>query len=250
MQDLRMDNPDAEHLLSLFLGRVIVDEVLAVGDAEFQKKCLGKMSDISRGEGKTVLFVSHNMDAVRKLCKSGVLLKNGTVQVAGNIDVCLNEYVGGSLSKGANVWSRNENIFGPKFIEASLRLSGSQPNLKLTIDFSVNHTEKEERKSFVAIDIKNSYGVTIMQAIPNLTPFITYEEPKKAFKIDIDLIGLVPDNYHVSLWMGPHNSQTFDYVEDIISFEVLETPMLGRTFPHTMDHGFCVPNSKIVHDIK
>lgn len=64
----------AAHLESEIL---IVDEVLAVGDAEFQKKCLGKMGDVTKGEGRTVLFVSHNMTAVRKLCNRGILLKHG-----------------------------------------------------------------------------------------------------------------------------------------------------------------------------
>ena len=64
----------AAHLESEIL---IVDEVLAVGDAEFQKKCLGKMGDISKGEGRTVLFVSHNMGSIRQLCNKGIVLSNG-----------------------------------------------------------------------------------------------------------------------------------------------------------------------------
>ncbi len=64
----------AAHLESEIL---IVDEVLAVGDAEFQKKCLGKMNDVSQGEGRTVLFVSHNLDAIKKLCTKGLLLHHG-----------------------------------------------------------------------------------------------------------------------------------------------------------------------------
>ncbi len=58
---------------------LIVDEVLAVGDAEFQKKCLGKMNEVSKGEGRTVLFVSHNMDSILRLCQSSILLRNGTL---------------------------------------------------------------------------------------------------------------------------------------------------------------------------
>jgi ABC-type polysaccharide/polyol phosphate transport system ATPase subunit len=80
----------AAHLESEIL---IVDEVLAVGDAEFQKKCLGKMGEVSKGEGKTVLFVSHNMAAVRKLCDKGVLLKDGQIYSLGCIDDVLNNYI-------------------------------------------------------------------------------------------------------------------------------------------------------------
>jgi lipopolysaccharide transport system ATP-binding protein len=71
---------------------LIVDEVLAVGDAEFQKKALGKMNDVSRTEGRTVLFVSHNIGAIRTLCQSGILLNNGLVEKAGPIEEVIQHY--------------------------------------------------------------------------------------------------------------------------------------------------------------
>lgn len=76
---------------------LIVDEVLAVGDAEFQKRAIGKMQDISKGGGRTVLFVSHNMASIKKLCKRGLLLNNGQIQVDNNIDMVIEEYL--SLSQ-------------------------------------------------------------------------------------------------------------------------------------------------------
>lgn len=72
---------------------LVVDEVLAVGDAEFQKKAIGKMQDVASGQGRTVLFVSHNMAAVRSLCTQGVMLKNGMVDFIGNITDTLNHYL-------------------------------------------------------------------------------------------------------------------------------------------------------------
>jgi lipopolysaccharide transport system ATP-binding protein len=72
---------------------LIIDEVLAVGDAEFQKKCLGKMEDISRSEGRTVLFVSHNMGAVRGLCKKAVLIANGRIESMGNVEEVISKYL-------------------------------------------------------------------------------------------------------------------------------------------------------------
>lgn len=80
----------AAHLESEIL---IVDEVLAVGDAEFQSKCLGKMNDVSKGEGRTVLFVSHNMGSIKTLCDKGILLKNGQVQLTGDITQVVNTYI-------------------------------------------------------------------------------------------------------------------------------------------------------------
>lgn len=79
----------AAHLDSEIL---IVDEVLAVGDAEFQKKCMGKMSDLSTGEGRTVLFVSHNMAAVAALCTTGILMEKGSVKYHGAIESVIQTY--------------------------------------------------------------------------------------------------------------------------------------------------------------
>jgi len=73
---------------------LVVDEVLAVGDAEFQKKAIGKMKDVSRGEGRTVLFVSHNMDSILNLCRSGIILDKGSIRsFSSNINQIVNEYL-------------------------------------------------------------------------------------------------------------------------------------------------------------
>jgi len=72
---------------------LVVDEVLAVGDAEFQKKAIGKMQDVSRGEGRAVLFVSHNMASMQQLCTRGLLLENGSVTLQSTIDETINEYL-------------------------------------------------------------------------------------------------------------------------------------------------------------
>lgn len=85
---------------------LVVDEVLAVGDAEFQKKAIGKMKDVSRGNGRTVLFVSHNMAAVKSLCSRGVLLKNGFIEKIGDVDSIVSDYLrGGSTLANHKVWA-------------------------------------------------------------------------------------------------------------------------------------------------
>lgn len=77
---------------------LVVDEVLAVGDAEFQKKAIGKMQDVSKGEGRTVLFVSHNMSAVKSLCKSGILIENGEIVFSGDAANTVREYLDSKTS--------------------------------------------------------------------------------------------------------------------------------------------------------
>ncbi|MER2998302.1 ABC transporter ATP-binding protein [Pontibacter populi] len=81
---------------------LIVDEVLAVGDAEFQKKAIGKMQDVSKGENRTVLFVSHNMGAVKELCNRGLLLENGCVKFLGDINDVVNRYLHDSFNNTSN----------------------------------------------------------------------------------------------------------------------------------------------------
>lgn len=109
----------AAHLESEIL---IVDEVLAVGDLEFQKKCLGKMGDVSNGEGRTVLFVSHNMASIKQLCNKGIFLEQGTIRYEGNIDECINLY-------------SNDNISADSSILDVLNIK--EPNLSIS-HFSVN----------------------------------------------------------------------------------------------------------------
>lgn len=96
---------------------LVVDEVLAVGDAEFQKKAIGKMQDVSRGEGRTVLFVSHNLDSIKRLCKKGILLKNGTLYKSGNIDDILETYI--TEGKNISIAQFNKQIDENLIIESA-----------------------------------------------------------------------------------------------------------------------------------
>ena len=90
---------------------LVVDEVLAVGDAEFQKKAIGKMQDVSRGEGRTVLFVSHNMGSIKALCKHGLLLKNGEVKHYGDVSQTITEYLSSNtIDYGVPLVDRKDRI--------------------------------------------------------------------------------------------------------------------------------------------
>ena len=108
----------AAHLSSDIL---IVDEVLAVGDAEFQKKCLGKMQDVSQGQGRTVLFVSHNMAAVRQLCTSAIYLKSGRIVKQGNTEEVLDLY---NATRERAYVTREANAHGLSFVDLELPRCG------------------------------------------------------------------------------------------------------------------------------
>ena len=89
---------------------LIVDEVLAVGDAEFQKKCLGRMKDVSVNDGRTVLFVSHNMTAVKQLCTQGIILKNGNLEFSGSALGAIDKYNSSTLSETKDLMSLGKNL--------------------------------------------------------------------------------------------------------------------------------------------
>lgn len=109
---------------------LIVDEVLAVGDAAFQKKCLGKMQDVSENEGRTVLFVSHTISTIKKLCNTGILLKNGSLVYQGNINDVVNKYEQSFSdlqdSNNTDYIYLNEEINTQEFSIKSIRLMSLQ----------------------------------------------------------------------------------------------------------------------------
>lgn len=142
----------AAHLESEIL---IVDEVLAVGDAEFQKKCLGKMNEVSNQEGRTILFVSHNMGAVHSLCERGILIDSGRVEVDSSTTECIGEYSKRNSTPAVNEQNSNDlanpvKIYGVRVnnqlipvitpgdgfsISANVQASGvSNPTIILLID--------------------------------------------------------------------------------------------------------------------
>lgn len=96
---------------------LVVDEVLAVGDAEFQKKAIGKMQDVSRGEGRTILFVSHNMTAVRSLCTTGLVLENGITTFTGTSEDAVSYYL-----KDSGGQTAYERVFDQLGLEGVFRL--------------------------------------------------------------------------------------------------------------------------------
>jgi lipopolysaccharide transport system ATP-binding protein len=230
----------AAHLESEIL---IVDEVLAVGDAEFQTKCLGKMNDVSKNEGRTVLFVSHNMGAILNLCNQGVVLKNGCLDFLGNAAKSVQFYQN-NIVKKCNEWNFDKLSDLPQIKHVTISLSGLQPNLKLNIGLCFGSIGKY-KPGFVAFDINNGLGTTIMQAIPRIEPFILFDGTNSDYNVEIELQGLIPDDYSVSIWVGPHNNETYDWQRDVLSFQIHESPTVGRTFPHHYNNGFIVPDSKI-----
>lgn len=148
----------AAHLESEIL---IVDEVLAVGDAEFQKKCLGKMNDVSKGEGRTVLFVSHSMASVKKLCNKGIVLHNGESVFEGNVENAINFYENDLIATDRNLSIEYTDCQNLPMQIKSVNLLNERLNKIFTTDdelvfeFEVITRELVEG-AYITIDLKDS----------------------------------------------------------------------------------------------
>lgn len=212
---------------------LVVDEVLAVGDAEFQKKAIGKMQDVSQGEGRTVLFVSHNMASIRSLCSRGVLLENGAVRNIGGIDSIVSEYLAGdNESRKSQIDLRNYKRDNDLLQELSLQsisienpepfgMASDEP-LMLAIVVKVNdHSIKNYTISF---SINNCEEIRVGTYI---SPLLEVPEGKDEFVIKITLPGhnLTRGSYSMCFNIGIKDIETglrdFDVIHRVVDFDVV-----------------------------
>jgi lipopolysaccharide transport system ATP-binding protein len=209
---------------------LIVDEVLAVGDAEFQKKALGKMKEVSESGGRTVLFVSHNMAAISSLCEKGLLLSNGAVACKGEVDVVLNEYL--KLSKSSEMIFVNEN---KSLSESITRIqigkdsSFSAFDFNNTIDLfiSIKH-ESKIRGTTIGVAIKDRWQQKIFTDT-YVIPENTICESESCIKVTIPSKTLLSGLYYVDAAIFIPNQQPFEYLTEVCSFEIedLESDVSG-----------------------
>lgn len=171
---------------------LVIDEVLAVGDAEFQKKAIGKMQDISRGEGRTVLFVSHNMESILRLCKTAILLKNGTIIKKGLtseiVEFYLNSEFGIASKKEWNGVNNGNNV--ARIIETTAHNTNFVNGDNFLITENVGITMSYEavggkKKIHSAFNFYNSSGVNIFDCHENNTDHYSEIKDKGIYKTTV-----------------------------------------------------------------
>lgn len=205
---------------------LIIDEVLAVGDYEFQKKCLGKMEDVSKNQGRTVLFVSHNMGAVSSLCNRLLILKEGNISYSGSVDLGVSKYFSDSnisikSLKDLNIPGTVQSFF--KFLDLSINDENSfekelvfNPSYKLK--FTINWFSELSSKFKVVLSIFQN-GIKI---------FTVHDQKEYLNSKGIGISTIVfksytfrPGRYQIAL--GIHDSEdNWLWQESISSFEILE----------------------------
>ena len=216
---------------------LIIDEVLAVGDAEFQKKCLGKMEDVSKNMGRTILFVSHNLAAVTTLCSKGILLENGTLKYQGTVKSAVDKYLGSenNLIPEWDLKSSTHKAPTEDFKFLSLKVKSSNGKISshissiegctISIKYELFKTISNARIGF---KIKNLMGQTIFTSSDidtNPTLLIAKHRNPGIYQTECQIPGnfLRPGNYLLSVWAGYPARFAVDEISDVLSFEVIDT---------------------------
>lgn len=202
---------------------LIIDEVLAVGDAEFQKKCLGKMKDVA-GEGRTVIFVSHDLAAVKNLCTRCVLLNKGRISMIGTTSECIEKYLQSNALKTNDLSSIQArkglgNIRFTNGVVSQKERKGivlSNQPIKIELNLSKEIDLKHGR---IDIGINNSFGTRVAWISSSLLPEMSLKSNKITFIIEN--FNLSPGQYDLNVFCEA-KKEIEDWIENVLPFEVLE----------------------------
>ena len=202
---------------------LIIDEVLAVGDAEFQKKALGKMQDISRQGGRTVLFVSHNMGAVLQLCTKGILLENGSVVEQGSIDLVVDKYLkNNSKLRSEYICDVKKHIKTPMYIESIiLKNNNGEDSSSFKYTDEINIRIKLRIKNYIN---KTSVFLTILDNHSNkiFSAEKCIDENLEEYNLKIAKNFLVAGNYHLNVFIHIPAVQRYDQIDEVCQFEIID----------------------------
>ncbi len=237
----------AAHLESEIL---IVDEVLAVGDAEFQKKCLGKMGEVSQGEGRTVLFVSHNMASVKQLCKKGIVLDKGTIGTTGTVEDAIHFYKEQGTFKEHKTLTQLikvkhaalaiNHIFINQKPNALIELNTEDHNLEIEINGFAN----EALQLNIEVKIFTLEGVLVSFYSPAhlYAEMVTIGPGRFSFKDNL----LLPDNfvngeYYMNIELDYPNMERYLTIDGIILVKHGRTTATGKEITYN-DFGFFLIN--------
>jgi ABC-type polysaccharide/polyol phosphate transport system ATPase subunit len=202
---------------------LVVDEVLAVGDAEFQKKAIGKMQEVSSGGGRTVLFVSHNMNSIRRLCNHGVVLKNGMLDMLGNVNDCVDYYQEINVAELKSEWKDFDGRMEPcytgdikfkriKILNDVTEIGTDEP-ISIELEMEINNRSKTECQYSVVF--ANTADISVLTYN---TDFVPIPKNKDTFVVNLELLhhGLPKGKYKVGFNVGVKNFSETIYFYDVV----------------------------------
>jgi len=253
----------AAHLESEIL---VVDEVLAVGDADFQKKCLGKMGEVTKDEGRTILFVSHNMASINQLCNTCLLLHNGKLEDMGETRKVVDHYLMSDYASTAHVVFDNDQkrrtgnqkvIFTKAWLNKPgdanyTRVFSLGQSLHLSFSLQFNNPNLETART--SVEVKTADGLRIANMIDTDSGFEVRGGGGnlKTYQIIMEDLRLYPGTYYLSLYAGDTSStEIYDYLEDCISFEIIDGGILtNRALPRNAGLIYFTPTWEIKDESK
>jgi lipopolysaccharide transport system ATP-binding protein len=228
---------------------LIVDEVLAVGDTEFQNKCIGKMESVAKG-GRTIIFVSHQLYNIRRLCSSAILLEAGAVKSAGLPNTVADLYTNSTGSQFASATEITETMQGRSGsgrikiktfrcvqadgAEGYCPESGNSCSFTLMLD---NTSKTSHHGVSLSVDIHDIEGNRLLLYNTQLLN-CDFEVPPEGVSVTVkpSRLPLAPGVYKVSAYVGKANYETFDYIENIASLAVQEGDFYGTRHPGLASH--------------
>lgn len=222
---------------------LLVDEVLAVGDADFQKKCLGKMGDVAR-EGRTVLFVSHNMPAVQALCSRAILLRKGTVAIDGVTGDVLREYLGYLRATATTAFENNPERRG----EGAVRLTAARvldehgfaverlvAGTPVTFEFEYENRVGAERVDML-VAIVSHLGINVTHLSTQISGFSVAVGPRGVVTCRIPNLPLPPGEYRV-VAVVKYQGQDTDHIPNALAFSVESSVFFSTGRVPRIEHG-------------
>jgi len=191
---------------------LIIDEVLAVGDSDFQKKCLGKMEEITNKEGRTILFVSHNMDTIRRLCKKTILLKDGGIEAIGDTDIILKNYVGiletdrdsFEIKSGLKKIVLKKIVFKQQDQSFSIIIDSQEKISSIRIGLGINSVDSNRITTLLSNHFNKKLDI-----IPGSNEFVC----------TIPLLPIKPGYYYIDILVG-NDSEVFLFSKEKYSFTI------------------------------
>lgn len=237
---------------------LVVDEVLAVGDAQFQKKCLGKMEDVSKNEGRTILFVSHNMAAVQHLCDRGIVLSNGNVAFDGTARDAVDSYISANTNRKIGIQAdgfidleqAREKVYLEKLFRRIRLIDGDKkpcdtfPMLSpMTIEVELQNTQQYKDADY-SIAIHSASG-------QRLTVTATWMYPGKkklasSIVFSVPSLRFSPGHFTVQLSATMHSAGYYiDRIESAASFSIEPIDVFNSGQAFTADCGLVLPDGRI-----
>jgi ABC-type polysaccharide/polyol phosphate transport system ATPase subunit len=212
---------------------LLVDEVLAVGDASFQKKCLGKMRDVTEG-GRTILFISHNLNAVQRLCPRTILMERGKIADDGPTNDVIARYLQEAGEGAPGEWIDLTNLPRKGTAEArfvAMRFA-AQPVSEGPLELEVEIVSKGERLvPSLSATILDRYGTKLVNCDSIATgEGVRLRDGRNFFKLRIESVHLNGGLYNVSLWLALSSAEAIDYIDAATTIQIADRveATLGR----------------------